>query len=187
MRLSRGRAALLLALFVAALFVAGCGGSDDGGPITTAGPPVAKTQRPEVDGDRYTAQAEAICRRGRRETRALGRKLPGIIASSTSPQQGITNGLVRPGTEILSREAADLRSLSPVPSSRSLQVYLGLFDPILELAQQRLEASSADDPDRARALEQMIVSLGNEQSAAAREFGLRACTVSFTQALGGSR
>lgn len=158
------------------------------GPATSApGSASAEARQPAspAERDRYSERAEAICRDGLRETRVLGRGLPKVLASSDSPQKGITNGLVRPGTEILSREATKLRNLEPVPNSRALEVYLGLFEPIVELARQRLEAG-VGDPEQARKLELMITSLEDEQSAAARQFGLEACAVEFIRALGGS-
>lgn len=94
---------------------------------------------------------------------------------------------MRPGAEILSREADSLRNIEPQPTSRSLEVFLGLFDPILELARQRLQAGTSGDPEQARRLELMIASLEDEQSAAARQLGLDACSVEFTNALGGAR
>ena len=183
MSLSRGRSALLIALATAAL--TGCGGSRSATSETTD--TVVPTHRTASDVDRglYIAKAEAICRRGLRKTHALGRNLPEVLSSSASPQEGITNGLVRPGTEILSREAAGLRNIRPAPNSRALEIYLGLFEPIVELAHQRLEAGTAGELERAHNLELMIASLGDEQSAAAHQFGLHACSVKFTRALGG--
>jgi hypothetical protein len=187
MDLSRGRAALLLALCATALFT-GCGSSGESAPETAVRSVDTAPDRSAsaVDKGRYVARAEAICRRALRETRALGRNLSGVLSNAPSPQQGITSGLVRPGTEILSREAAELRDLRPQPDSRLLEIYLGLFDPIVELGRQRLLAGTADEPDRAHDLELMIASLGNEQSVAAHRFGLQACGVPFTRALGGS-
>lgn len=178
---------MLLALSVTAVF-SGCGSSGNSAPTPTVGSTGAGLDRPasRVDKAHYIARAEGVCRRGLRETRALGRNLSEIVANAASPQRGITNGLVRPGTEILSREAARLRGLRPRPDSQALEIYLGLFDPIVELGRQRLVAGNADDPDRAHSLELMIASLGNEQSVAARRFGLKACSVPFTRALGGS-
>jgi hypothetical protein len=186
MALSPGWAALPLTLGIAAIFF-GCGGSDGAAPATTAGSVDADAHRsaPRIDRDRYVERAEAICSRSLRETRTLSRDLPEVIAGSASPQEGITNGLVRPGIGILSREAAELRDIEPVPSSRALKLYLGLFDPIVELSRQRLQVGTAGEPERARNLELMIAELGSEQSVAARRFGLRACAVPFTRALGG--
>jgi hypothetical protein len=182
MGLSRGRSAALIALAVA---LAGCGSSDDPSPRTVgvSGPP---GQQPSEIGQRYVERAEAVCGRGLREIRALGRELPRILSAAPSPQEGITNGLVKPGIGILSRESADLRQLGPPPDSPTLKIYLGLFEPIVELARQRVEAAAAQEPERAHDLELMIARLSDEQSAAARQSGLGPCGVDFTSALGGS-
>lgn len=128
-------------------------------------------------------RAEAICRRSVARTRALGRGLSKAVANAPSPAQGITTALVGPGIAILSREAAELRRLGTPPDSPALATYLGLFDPILELARQRFQAGSRGDIGQARRLELMIADLSAEQSAAAKEFGLRACSIEFSAAL----
>jgi hypothetical protein len=181
------RTALLLALATATA-LAGCGGSSGGGSGTTpeAAGPGQDTTTPAANEALYVRQAEAICRRSVAKTRALGRRLPEIVTSAPSPQQGITNGLVKAGTAILSKEAADLRSLGEPPDSPALETYLGLFEPIVELARQRIQAGVAGDPERAHQLELIIANLGKEQSAAARSFGLRECSIEFNTALGGS-
>jgi hypothetical protein len=181
-------AALLIALTTALAF-SGCGGandSDNSSATATAPTPSATAATPGLDEAAYVRRAEAICRRSVAKTQALGRRLPEIVSSAPSPQQGITNGVVGPGIVILGEEAAALRKLGPPPASPALETYLGLFDPILELARQRLQAGIAEDPERARQLELMIADLGNEQSGASKRFGLRACSIEFNTALGGS-
>jgi hypothetical protein len=177
----------LIAVIATAAF-SGCGGSNETSPRTASDASGRSAHRsaPRVDRTQYLKRAEAICSRSTRDTRALGRKLPQVFSRSSSAQEAITIGLVKPGIEILSRQASDLRGLGPAPNSRALKVYLGLFDPIIALARERLRAGTADEPERAHSLELMISGLGNEQSAAARRFGLRACSVYFTRALGGS-
>jgi hypothetical protein len=128
-----------------------------------------------------------ICRRANREARAVGRELPNVFSQSSSPQVAIANGLIRPGVEILSGESAALRSLRPDPSSRSLGLFIGLFDPIVALARERLETSGGANPERGHELELMIARLSDEQVAAARRVGLTACSVDFTRALGDSK
>jgi hypothetical protein len=129
---------------------------------------------------------EAICRQSTLETRALRRKLPEAFSRSASPQDAITNGIVKPGIEILSHESTRLRDLGVSPSSSSLKIYLGLFEPIVELARQRLQVGTAGENERAHSLELLIAGLEDEQSAAARRVGLDACSVGFNRALEGS-
>jgi hypothetical protein len=176
-------AALLIALTVA-MALASCGGSDSDATLTAAAP--ARKAASGLDKSVYVRRAEAICRRGVGRIRALGGRLPEIVSAAPSPQQGITSGLVGPGIAILSAEAAGLRGLGTPPPSPALETYLGLFDPILELARQRFQAGSAGDPGQAHQLELMVASLNEEQSAAAQKFGLRACSIAFNAALGGA-
>lgn len=177
---------MLIALVGLVSVPAGCGNSEVPSPSTTD-TTSREAQRPASSADRarYVERAEAICRKALGETHALGHELSKVLSNADSPQKGITNGLVRPGTEILSHEAAELRSLKPTPNSRALETYLGLFEPIVELARQRLEAGDAEELEQARTLELMIATLEDEQSAAARQFGFHACGVGFTRALGG--
>ncbi len=180
-----------LALFIAGIVVAlfgGCGGSDETLTRSAAGAIESSEHQPvpRIDRAQYLKRAEAICSRSAHEIHALGRALPRVFSQSGSYQKAITNGLVRPGIEILNTEAARLRSLGPAPSSRESEVFLGLFDPIIELAHERLRAGNSGDPEHARTLELMIASLEDEQSAAARGLGLHACSLEFTHALGGS-
>lgn len=135
---------------------------------------------------RYFKQAEAICAQGIRETRLVGAKLPARIGQAPTPEAGVDTGLVKPGIAILDREATSLRRLEPRPGSSQLEIFLGLYDPIIALARERLRAGLAHERQRARSLELLIASLGDEQSAAARAFGFRACAVGFTRALRGS-
>jgi hypothetical protein len=146
--------------------------------------PGTHQQAPTVDRSRYARRAEAICRRSVAAAQAVGRVLPEAVSRAASPQVGITTALVRPGVEILSREAAALRSLGPGPRSTALQTYLGLFEPIVELAHQRLQAGLASEFERARELEVLIAGLADEQSTAARRYGFHACSIEFTRALG---
>jgi hypothetical protein len=180
--------AMLLAVLATALAFSGCGAneSESSSTTVTAPAPAARSAAPGLAEAVYVRRAEAICRRGVARTQALGRRLPEIVSRAPSPQQGITSGVVGAGIAILGEEAAALRSLGPPPASPALETYLGLFDPILELARQRLQAGNVGDSERARRLELMISSLGQEQSAAAKRFGLRACSIEFNAALGGS-
>jgi hypothetical protein len=114
---------------------------------------------------------------------ALGGKLADSLAKAPTPEVGVTDSLVKPGTEIIARQAARLRALRPRPESVALETYLGMFDPIVALAYQRLQAGNAHDPAQSHELEILIAGLAAEQSAAARSFGLRECSIGFTEAL----
>jgi hypothetical protein len=181
------RSALLIAVVVVVV-AGGCGSSSSSAPRVTPDSSQTSVQRQMSTAEwmDYARRAEAICDRSIRETRALGRQLSEVVSHATTPLEGINNGLIRPGIEILSREANNLRALGTQTRSRSLEVFLGLFDPIVELARQRLGTGVSGDPGQAHSLELMIADLENEQSAAARQLGLSKCGVTFNSALGRS-
>jgi len=137
---------------------------------------------------KFIAAAEPICRRGNAATHALGEKLPRAVSGSGSLQETVLIGLVRPGIKILSRQASELRNLPAPHASEDLDTYLGLYDPIIELSYQ-LESALQDteDPHRSREIELLISELGNLQTDAARRFGMHACSIDFTGALGGAK
>lgn len=114
----------------------------------------------------------------------LGKKFPTAAAGSGSIGETIATGLVRPGIAILDRKAARLRAIEPTPASDDLRVYLGLYDPIVELSRQLLQPSEANDAARSKELELIIAELGHEQRDAARAIGFKACAMTFTEALG---
>jgi hypothetical protein len=99
----------------------------------------------------------------------------------------VVNGLIKPGISILSEKAARLRAIEPAPDSPDLEVYVGFYNPIIELSRQLLQATEANDGARSRALELMIADLGDEQADAGRAFGFGSCAVTFTEALGGEK
>lgn len=177
--------AAAICLSVTALFV-GCGGSGSEDASTTSAKQHEGSRGSHASRAHYLKQAEAICAHGVRETRLVSAKLPSRIAQAPTPEAAIDTGLVKPGIEILDREAVNLRSLQPRPKSAQLEIFLGLYDPIIALARERLKAGLASERERARSLELLIASLSDEQSAAARRFGFRTCAVGFTSALRGA-
>lgn len=137
-------------------------------------------------GPAQAAAAEAICQRSLREINLLGSRLATALANSPG-RDAIGSELVAPGVRIVDRELSKLERLQATPESPQFSLYIGLFNPIIELAEQRLEAGKNDEPERGQALERLIAGLGDEQVATARRLGLNACSVSFTEALGGKR
>ncbi len=135
--------------------------------------------------DRATAvRAEAICRRATSEAEPLIANLGRTVRQSGSPDQGIDRGLVRPGIRILEREDAALAKLNPTPESAVFSAYVGLFEPVLSLAHQRLEAGESLDYGTAHELEILIGSLTGEQTKLAASIGLVGCETDFFKALG---
>lgn len=187
MGLSRGRS-LLLSVLAVAVILAGCDSSGSGDTETATETRTSRSGEAHsgVEPARYARRAERVCARAVRETHRVGRRLSEVVSSSATPEAAITNGVVKPGIEILEREGSSLRNLGQPPDPRTWEVLVGLYDPIVELARQRLQATAAGEPERARNVEQMIGRLEDERSAAARQLGLDSCSVQFSRALGGT-
>lgn len=156
------------------MLLPGCGGGgSDSGGSTRAG---------AAERARYVRTADPICKRTIEAIQRLN------LAPSTGPHANIltptTEGLVRPGIPILAREAARLRALQPRPNDVDLRTYLGIFDPILVLAEQRLRAGEKPDTAEATRLENLIVGLENDQARAAHRFGFQYCGTGFFAAFG---
>ena len=62
--------------------------------------------------------------------------------------------------------------------------YIGLFEPVLSLAYQRLAAGEAPDDGTAHEIETLIGSLTSEQARLAASLGLTACETDFFDSLG---
>lgn len=171
-------------LLAAAFALGGCGSSDGGPPskevqASLAPPPIGKLHGNAAD------RAEAICRDDLEKVDVLARRLPEELANNRGPN-AVTELLVTPGVRILNGEAKDLESLESA-ASPGFELFVGLFDPVIELAEQRVEAGNAGDTSRAHSLELLIAELQDEQSTIARRLGLKACAINFTEALGGRR
>ncbi len=134
----------------------------------------------------YAARANAICTEMGREKAAL---LDGAFGSGGSGDAltAITEGLVAPGLRILEREAERLRALEPRPDNEELETYLGLFDPIIVLADERLRTGRAGNIGSSRDLERLVVGLEERQRAAAVAAGLDRCGVGFAGAIAGGK
>ena len=174
---SRGLVLLLLFMFL----LTGCGSSD--GPAAKESAAGAEKELPAKADAALAARSEAICKDTQREIKKLGRGLAQRI-SAASGLDAIGEALVAPGIRILTRESSRLARLEEPSNPPRFQTYTGLFDPIIELSQQRLDAGRAGELSRGRDLELLIAGLTEKQAAVARELGLSACGVDFTQALG---
>jgi hypothetical protein len=166
---------LLLAL---SLLITGCGDS------TTApdhAPHLAEITKLKPE---QASKAEAACRQSVRETTALARRLAQALAEDPGVD-AIGSQLVEPGIDILERESTRLKAIPMASDSSQFSLYVGLFEPMIELAEQRLEAGRSGEPERGQALERLIAGLGDTQVSIAAELGLDACRISFTKALGG--
>jgi hypothetical protein len=171
---------LLLAVFLST----GCGSSDSS---TTQEEPVVNGGEASARLDRQlAAQVEGVCENTQREIDVIARRLASEISNPSGPD-AIGEALVAPGIRILKQEASQLKGAQKAADSPQFETYVGLFEPIIELAELRLEAGKAREPERSHSLELLIAGLTEEQVTIARQLGLDACGVGFTEALGGQR
>jgi hypothetical protein len=171
---------LAAAALVLLAFGAGCGGDSDS---------VEAVPRPRPEAtvaDRaYAAKANAICRDALAQTRKLGERFRSA-ATESDLLKTTTEHLVKPGIVIRARMADRLRGLpAPTQGEEAVAAYVELFDPIEALSRDRLRAGLAGDIEESARFEQLLLSLGEEQTAAARLAGLDACTASFVTAATG--
>jgi hypothetical protein len=189
--LSKGRpraalrlsAAITIVTVVVLVVLAGCG--DGGNETTETGVSTASNAEPNSAELAYIRRADPICERFVKQVRTLGRHFNTTPPPTTDPVALTTEGLVRPGIPIIEREADALRGLQPRPDDANLANFIDLFEPLLELSQQRLKTSDSSKLAEAERLEQLIESLQQEQQAAASRFGFRVCGTSFVDALAG--
>ena len=169
---------LRLALPAVALGIAllpGCGGSDSSDADVH--------QAPAAERTRFAAHADPICSDAVRQIQSLQATPTPAGGPNSNPLSAVTESIVRPGIPILSREAARLRAIEPRPDDSDLQRYLGLFDPILVLSEQRLSLAQHPDPARANELENDVEGLEQAQKAYAESFGFKECGTGFFAAL----
>ncbi|MBA3338373.1 MAG: hypothetical protein H0T54_01235, partial [Geodermatophilaceae bacterium] len=165
---------------VTVVALAGCGAGTEKKTVSTAQPESAR-----VGDNGYLRNAEAICRRAQDESdKVRQRFLTSPPPAGSGPLALTTEGLVRPGIEILANEAEQFQNLKPRPVNANLERFIGLFDPILVLANERLRLGvSGGDIGEAHRLEQLISELEDEQARAAGRSGLLECRTNLVRAL----
>jgi hypothetical protein len=162
-----------------ALLVAGCGGgSEETAPQDAAAQlhPVA-----ESPSDLHVRRADRICAEMVADAHRMGarfRKIPKVEINALTLT---TQELVKPALPILEASARRLRALQPDAASLKFDSYVTLFDPIVSIVRNRVEAGEAGDSARAHELELLMVDLANLQRRLAREAGLKTCDVDFIE------
>jgi hypothetical protein len=127
------------------------------------------------------ARANANCRQMLRGVRHLAK---GVLSSGyTNTLELTTEGFAKPGIRLVKREARRQQALRPAIADPRFSLYAELFDPIIVLAEQRLQAGQAREIARSQLLQDLLTGLGAEQRQAARNAGLRACNVDFLEAM----
>lgn len=159
--------AVVLVAVVAMAMLASCG--ENGEPERSAASQQALNR------------ANANCRQMLRAVRRLAK---GVLSSGyTNTLELTTEGFARPGIHLVKREARRQQALQGAAADPRYSLYAELFDPIVVLAEQRLQAGQAREIARAQLLQDLLTSLGAEQRQAARSAGLRACNVDFLEAM----
>lgn len=163
--------ALVLA---AALLVAGCGGGSNASP--------EKPEQSEELPSDIASRANSNCRYFLREARRIGREAFGE-APPTTILELATERLVKPSIPVLERTAKRQQALEPEANNSNFNLYAELFDPIVAIARERLEAGRAGDAAKSKRLEKLLTDLGLEQRQAARDAGLSDCDIDFQHTL----
>jgi hypothetical protein len=170
-----------LTLIVAAAALSGCGG----GSGTSSSAAISTTATKEAGPDPATARRiESICERANEESEGVRAGLAGWISRSSSAEEGITKGLVAPTIVVLEKESRQLNALAPRVESAIFATYVGLFEPVLTLAYQRLASGEAVESEQSHALENLTAGLSLEQAKLAASLGLKGCETDIFQTLG---
>jgi hypothetical protein len=170
-----------LALIVATAALSGCGGGSGSSSPTAI---IAAADK-EAGPDPATARRiESICENANEESRQVQAGLAGWLSRSSSAEEGITQGLVAPAILVLEKESRQLKALAPRVESAIFATYVGLFEPVLTLAYQRLASGEAQESEQSHALEDLTAGLTLEQAKLAASLGLKGCETDFFRALG---
>jgi hypothetical protein len=178
------RKAFALAVVALALAPAGCGG---GGEATTQatptvqgeGPPSAQTESSSESA--YVKRAEAVCADMVAEAKRLGRALQEREEFPSDPLKTTTQ-LIAPAIPLLTASSRRLRALVDESGNPDFEAYVGIYDPILALLRQRVEAGEAGDRERANDLETQLLDMIALQRQLAIAAGLAECDVDFIEA-----
>jgi hypothetical protein len=165
---------LIAVTLLLALVAGGCGGSDTSTPTGAAeagqssGPPDAKA----------AAAAEVICTRMIARSSQMGAEFRSGQAPA-GDALSLTTQLIKPALPIVEDSARRLRALRAEADSVKFDAYVNLFDPVLALLHERVNAGEAGESIRAHELEQQLVEMIELQRELAQEAGLGTCDVDF--------
>jgi hypothetical protein len=179
--------ALALTVVALALAVAGCGGGDD---ETTTVAPAAQQERtpPEQDptlSPAYVKRGEAICTDMVAAAKRRGLAFRSQKEFPSDPLQ-LTTSLIAPAIPILASSAKRFRALG-ASDNPDFEAYVGVYDPILALLRQRVEAGEDGDRERAQELDLQLLDMVALQRQLASSSGLGACDVDFIEAFANPR
>jgi hypothetical protein len=177
------RKALALTVLALVLAFAGCGGGDD--ETTTAAPPVQREgtsqKQDPPPSSAYVERAEAVCADMVAEAKRLGRAFQEREEFPSDPLQTTTQ-LIAPAIPLLTTSASRLRALEDESGDPDFEAYVGVYDPILALLRQRVEAGKDGDREQAQDLDSQLLDMVALQRQLAAATGLDACDVDFIEA-----
>ena len=176
------RKALALTAVALTLALAGCGGGDDEATTTA---PTGQQKGTQTQQDppsaAYVKRAEAVCVEMVAEAKRLGLAFRRRDEFPSDPLQ-TTTSLIAPAIPVLATSARRLRALEGASGNPDFEAYVGVYDPILALLRQRVEAGEAGDRERAQDLESQLLDMVALQRRLARTAGLGQCDVDFIEA-----
>ncbi|HXQ88932.1 MAG TPA: hypothetical protein VN733_04765 [Solirubrobacterales bacterium] len=163
-------------LAAAALILAGCGGSDSDPSSEATAPPLTAA---------HAREANATCEEMLRRTKVLGQ---GFIerASGATPRTLLelqTELLVQPGLDVLRDTARRFRRIAAESGNPELSLYAGLYEPLIQVGELRLQAGREGDPAESQNLQRQMEEIGAEQRQLAVALGLESCRIDFLRAL----
>lgn len=172
--------AFVALLVVLAMVGCGSGGSDGGTSVDSTAAAAPSTAL----AARQAREVEAVCTRMAAEAGRLGRK---VLASTdtgeyASTLEFTTEALIAPALPVVEARAAELRAIRGAAAEPQLSAYVNLFDPILALLEDRLQAGRQGDSEEAHELELQLIDLGQIQHALAGQAGLKGCDVDLVGA-----
>lgn len=161
----------IFALLALALVGCGGGGADETAPSTTP-------RRGESHA--YVAPADRVCAGMTADSRRMAAEFARYPNEEGLPALLLTTRqLIEPALPVLERSGRRLRALQKAGGSVAFGSYVALYDPIVAVVRDRVEAGEAGDATRAHALELQMLNLSDLQRQLAREAGLKTCDVDF--------
>lgn len=182
----RGIAATVLVILLLGLLAA-CGGSSGSSSSvaqSTAGG--AETiGRADAGPADYVAPANSVCRKMLRQAKQLGSEFATRFSRTRNPNLAAAAPrlLFKPGVAVIERSAARMRAVEAQHSDPRFAIYVGLYDPLVQLSRLMLSAAEEGDIAETRNLQVQMEGIGAEQRTAARLAGIRDCQVDFLHAL----
>ncbi len=164
----RRRLRILTVSLPCAVLLASCGGAgeqSDAEPLPHA----------------VVVSANANCRQLLREVKKLA---AGVLSRGyANTLELTTEGFAKPGIRVVKHTGLRQQELERAADDPRFDLYADLFDPIVVLAEQRLEAGRGQDLNRVARLQEQLTGLELLQRKAARNAGLVDCDTNFLDAM----